>query len=142
MLKDMDGLKQMNNVIVVGATNRPDVMDPAILRPGRFDKLIFIKPPDEEARAKIFEEYLEKVPKAPDLDFKLLASMTKNYTGADIASICREAKTRAMQRTIKSGEDSKVTNEDLEGIIKLTKPSAPDVVMSQYLSFYAKYGQR
>ena len=142
MLKDMDGLKQMNNVIVVGATNRPDVMDPAILRPGRFDKLIFIKPPDEEARAKIFEEYLDKVPKAPNLDFKLLAGMTKNYTGADIASICREAKTKAMQRAIKSGEDSKVTNEDLESIIKLTKPSAPDVVMSQYLSFYAKYGQR
>jgi len=118
------------------------VLDPAILRPGRFDKLIFIKPPDEDARAKIFKEYLEKVPKADNIDYKGLAEMTKNYTGADIASICREAKTRAMQRAIKSGEESKVTMEDLESIIKNTKPSAPDVVMSQYLSFYAKYGQR
>jgi SpoVK/Ycf46/Vps4 family AAA+-type ATPase len=142
MLKDMDGLKQMNNVIVVGATNRPDILDPAILRPGRFDKLIFIKPPDEDARAKIFEEYLEKAPKDSSIDFKLLAEMTKNYTGADIASICREAKTRAMQRTLKSGRESVITTDDLQNIIKTTKPSAPDVVMSQYLSFYAKYGQR
>jgi len=142
MLKDMDGLKQMNNVIVVGATNRPDVLDPAILRPGRFDKLIFIKPPDGEAREKMFEEYMEKAPKASNIDFKLLADMTKNYTGADIASICREAKTKAMQRAIKSGQESVITMDDLQNIIKGTKPSAPDVVMSQYLSFYAKYGQR
>ncbi|MCL4404654.1 AAA family ATPase, partial [Candidatus Marsarchaeota archaeon] len=142
MLKDMDGLKQTSNVIVVGATNRPDVLDPAILRPGRFDKLIFIRPPDEEARVKLFQEYLEKAPKANDIDFKALAGLSKNFTGADIASVCREAKTKAMQRALKSGQESSITMSDIENIIKSTKPSAPDVVMSQYLSFYAKYGQR
>ncbi len=142
MLKDMDGLKQMSNVIVVGATNRPDVLDPAILRPGRFDKLIFIKPPDEPAREKLFAEYLEKAPKAADLDLKELAGLSKGFTGADIANACREAKTKALQRTIKSGKESSITMEDLNSIIRATKPSAPDVVMSQYLAFYAKYGQR
>ncbi len=142
ILKDMDGLKQMNDVIVVGATNRPDVLDPAILRPGRFDKLIFIRPPDADERAKLFAEYLEKAPKEDGMDIKSLAESTKNFTGADIANVCREAKTRALQRMIKSGQESKISADDLESIIKTTKPSAPDVVMSQYLSFYAKYGQR
>ncbi|MCL4371805.1 AAA family ATPase [Candidatus Marsarchaeota archaeon] len=142
VLKDMDSLKKMNDVIVVGATNRPDVLDPAILRPGRFDKLVFVKPPDADSRAKIFDEYLEKAPKENDIDTKKLADMTPNFTGADIANVCREAKTMALHRAIKSGSESKISMSDLQTVIGNMKPSAPDIVMSRYLAFYSKYGQR
>ena len=91
LLTEMDGIVPLQNVVVIAATNRPDILDPALLRPGRFDRLIYVPPPDKEARKQIFKIHTRKVPLAPDVDFDKLAELTEGYTGADIEAVVREA---------------------------------------------------
>ena len=141
-LRQMDGIKKLSGVVVIGATNRPEDLDPAILRAGRFDKLIFVKPPDEKNRAILFKLYLSKVPLADDIDFDVLGNKSKGFTGADIAGVCREIKSQALDKNVKSGEEAPIEMDDIEKIVKNTRPSAPDVVMSSYLNFLATYGKR
>jgi SpoVK/Ycf46/Vps4 family AAA+-type ATPase len=141
VLKQIDGIKQTTNVVLVGATNRPDSLDPAILRPGRFDKLVFVKPPNSAARADIFKEYLANTPCAA-IDYQKLGNATKGFTGADISGVCREAKSAALQSELSTGAEGKVTMAMLEELIRGTKPSAPDSVVAQYAKFLEQYGQR
>lgn len=125
MLTEMDGLESLNNVVVIAATNRPDIMDPALLRPGRFDKSIFIGPPDEESRKAIFGIHTENRPMAEDVDIGDLAKRTDGCTGADIAAICNEAVMNAVRRLIAKGgeptdeeiEACKVENQDFDAAI-------------------------
>jgi transitional endoplasmic reticulum ATPase len=91
LLTEMDGLESLQNVMVIAATNRPDILDPAMLRPGRFDRLIYVPAPDEDSRLEIFKIYTKEMPLADDVDLNSLARETKGYSGADIASLCREA---------------------------------------------------
>ncbi|MEK6905429.1 MAG: CDC48 family AAA ATPase, partial [Nanoarchaeota archaeon] len=91
MLTEMDGLESLNDVVIIAATNRPDMLDPALLRQGRFDRIILTPIPDVKGRKKIFEIYTEKMPKAKDVDIKELAEKTEGYVGADIEGVCREA---------------------------------------------------
>ncbi len=91
LLSEMDGLEELHGVVVIGATNRPDIIDPALLRPGRFDELIMAPVPDKESRQKIFQVHLKKVPLAEDMDMEALIGQTENYTGADIAAVVRKA---------------------------------------------------
>ncbi len=141
-LQEMDGIRKNAGVVVVASTNTPDILDPAILRPGRFDKLIFVKPPDAAQRAQLFREYLMRAPTDKALDFTRLGAETKGFTGADISNVCREAKTRILEHAMKSGAEEKIMTEDVLDILHRAKPSAPDMVMSSYLAFYARYGQR
>ena len=103
MLTEMDGLEALNNVVVIAATNRPDIMDPALLRPGRFDKSIFIGPPDKESRKKIFKIHTANKPLDDDVDIGSLAEKTDGCTGADISAICNEAVMNAVRNLVKSG---------------------------------------
>ena len=103
MLTEMDGLEALNDVVVIAATNRPDIMDPALLRPGRFDKSIFIGPPDKDSRRKIFAIHTANKPLAEDVDLNLLAERTEGCTGADISAICNEAVMNAVRELVKSG---------------------------------------
>jgi len=91
ILTELDGLEALNDVIVIAATNRPDIMDSSLLRPGRFDRLIFVPPPDEKARTKIFEVHTKGMPIDKDVNLNKLAKSTEGYSGADINGICREA---------------------------------------------------
>ncbi len=91
LLTSIDGLESMEGVVVIGATNRPDIIDPSLLRPGRFDRLVLIPSPDEEARLEIFKIHTKNMPLGKDVDIKHLADVTENYSGADIESLCREA---------------------------------------------------
>lgn len=91
LLTEMDGLESLQNVMVIAATNRPDILDPAMLRPGRFDRLIYVPAPDEDSRLEILKIYTKDMPLADDVDLNSLAQETKGYSGADIASLCREA---------------------------------------------------
>ncbi|MDE1810829.1 MAG: AAA family ATPase, partial [Candidatus Micrarchaeota archaeon] len=136
ILEEMDGVKKTSSIVIIAATNRPSVLDPAVLRPGRFDKLIFVKPPTEEQRALLFQQYLKNAPCDRNIDFKRLGALAKGFTGADISSVCREAKTDALESAIKSGEEDKVTQKRLEGIIASTKPSAPESALSVFLAFF------
>ena len=97
ILTEMSGLEDMHNVTVMAATNRPDMMDPAILRPGRFDRQVLVQAPDEKARNEIFRVHTKAMPLAKDVDIKKLARDTDGYSGADIEAICREAGLNAMR---------------------------------------------
>lgn len=101
ILTELDGLEELNNVVVLGATNRPDMLDDALLRPGRLDRMIYVPPPDREAREKIFEVYLRnKEILAKDIDIDELVDKTEGYVGADIEALVREAKVSAMREFI------------------------------------------
>ncbi len=91
LLVEMDGFEANESVIIIAATNRPDVLDPALLRPGRFDRQIVVPNPDINGRARILEVHLRKVPKAPDVDAKIIARGTPGFSGADLANIVNEA---------------------------------------------------
>ncbi|MEM0149640.1 MAG: AAA family ATPase, partial [Candidatus Micrarchaeaceae archaeon] len=142
VLQEIDGIKELSGIVIIAATNRPDSLDPAMLRAGRFDKLLYIRPPDASEREQLFRYYLKKAPLSDDIDFGGLASDTNGYTGADIANICREAKTAALEKTMKSEEEVKITTDSIESIIKTLRPSAPDTLLSMYMSFLMKYGKR
>lgn len=100
LLTLMDGLKGRGQVIVIGATNRIDAVDPALRRPGRFDREIEIRIPDEKGRYEIFKIHTRGMPLADDVNIKKLASITHGYTGADIQAICREAAMKALKRNL------------------------------------------
>ncbi|WP_456475704.1 CDC48 family AAA ATPase [Candidatus Pyrohabitans sp.] len=104
LLFEMDGMEEIYNVVVIGATNRPDIIDPALLRPGRFEELLLIPLPDYEARLEIFRVHTRGMPLASDVDLEALARETKGYTGADIASVCRRAGMFAIKEDLQAKE--------------------------------------
>lgn len=97
LLTEMDGIQPLRRVIVIAATNRPDLLDPALLRPGRFDKLIYVPPPDYNARIEIFKVHTRRLPLGDDVSIEELARRTEGYTGADIAAVCKEAAMLALR---------------------------------------------
>ena len=141
LLNEMDGVKQLKNVLFIGATNRPEILDSAMLRPGRFDKIIFIHPPLAEGRAHLFELNLKGVPKADDVDFARLAKYTDGYTGADIASICQEAKMRLIRGRL-AGKHNELHMSDLLDIISERRPSVTPQMLEHYMRFLREYGER
>ncbi|MBD3210583.1 CDC48 family AAA ATPase [Candidatus Micrarchaeota archaeon] len=98
LLTEMDGLRSLKNVVVIAATNRPDILDPALMRPGRFDRFIEIKAPDEPARLSIFKIKTRSMPLDRDVDLEELSRLTEGYTGADIDNLIREAGMAAIRK--------------------------------------------
>src|SRR3989338_754924 len=97
LLTEIDGLEELNDVVVIGATNRPDILDPALLRPGRFDRIIRADVPDRDSRIKIFEIHTKDMPLDKDVDLHILAEKTENYVGADVEAVCRESAMLALR---------------------------------------------
>jgi transitional endoplasmic reticulum ATPase len=91
LLTEMDGMQELQDVVVIAATNRPDVIDTALLRPGRFDRIILVGIPDKTAREQVFKVHSAGMPLAKDVDMKTLVDKTEGYVGADIEAVCREA---------------------------------------------------
>jgi transitional endoplasmic reticulum ATPase len=120
LLTEMDGLSEMKNVFVLAATNRPDIIDPALLRPGRFDKIIEIPMPDTVTRRAIFAVHTKRMPLAKDVSLDELASLTDNYTGAEIENIVREAGMSAIRNSKEI-----VTKADFTFALKEVKPTIP-----------------
>ncbi len=129
MLTEMDGLEELNDVVVVAATNRPDIIDPALLRQGRFDRIIYIPIPDMEGRKKIFEIYLKEMPVAKTVDAMKLAELTEGYVGADIEGVCREAAMIALREDIKTKE---VAMAHFKKALEVVKPSVDKEVEEAY----------
>jgi transitional endoplasmic reticulum ATPase len=100
MLTEMDGINSKKSVFIIGATNRPDIIDPAIIRPGRLDQLVYIPLPDEESRKNILESSLRKSPLAEDVDLGFLAKHTNGFSGADLTEICQRAVKFAIRESI------------------------------------------
>lgn len=100
ILTEMDGMGAKKNVFIIGATNRPDIIDSAILRPGRLDQLIYIPLPDDKSRLAILKSALRKSPVARDVDLNSLATATKGFSGADLTEICQRACKLAIRESI------------------------------------------
>ncbi|OYT27888.1 MAG: AAA family ATPase [Candidatus Altiarchaeales archaeon ex4484_96] len=119
ILAEMDGIETLENVLIIGATNRPDIVDSALLRPGRFDTRIVVPIPDKKARLQIFGIHTKEMP-IDDVDLDELAEKTKEYSGADIEAVCREAAMISLRKNIKS---DKVTMEHFKDALKKINPS-------------------
>jgi transitional endoplasmic reticulum ATPase len=125
LLTEMDGIVTLEDIVVIAATNRPDIVDPAVLRPGRFDRLIYVPQADEKSRLEIFKIYTKNMPLTKDVDVAHLATITKNYSGADIEALCREAAMYALRRDVNAKE---VTMTDFQEATKRIGPSiTPDM---------------
>ncbi len=129
LLTEMDGIQPLQNVVVIAATNRPDIIDPALLRPGRFDRLIYVPPPDKEARKEIFKIHTRKVPLADDVDLDKLAEMTEGYTGADIEAVVREAVMIKLREKLEVGP---VHMKHFEQALKKIQPSLTQEDIRRY----------
>jgi transitional endoplasmic reticulum ATPase len=132
LLTEMDGMVTLEDVVVIAATNRPDIVDPAVLRPGRFDRLIYVPEPDEKSRTQIFKIYTKDMPLAKDVSMTQLATLTKYYSGADISALCREAAMYALRKDVNTKE---VTTADFEEAKKRTGPSVTPDMEKWYKSF-------
>jgi len=127
LLTLMDGLQERGQVIIIGATNRPEAVDPALRRPGRFDREIWINPPDTEGRYEILQVHTRNMPLAKDVDLRKLAEITYGYTGADIAALAREAAMRALRKALQSGIlNVNKEDEDLRKDLEKVKVSMND----------------
>ena len=138
LLTEMDGITTLQDIVVIAATNRPDMVDPAVLRPGRFDRLIYVPEPDEKSRLRIFKIYTKDMPLAKDVDLNPLTTMTKYYSGADIESFCREAAMHTLRRDINAKE---VTMKDFQDALKELGPSVSPDMEKWYKSFMKRIRQ-
>ncbi|MGB9784427.1 MAG: CDC48 family AAA ATPase [Fervidicoccaceae archaeon] len=135
LLTEIDGIESLDNVIVIAATNRPDIVDPALIRPGRLEKLIYIPPPTKEERVEIFRIHTKNMPLAKDVDLYKLAEITEGYTGADIEALVREAGLRALREDINARE---IMMRHFEDALQIVKPS----INKQMVEFYIKWFER
>ncbi len=139
LLTEMDGIKELKGVVVIAATNKPAMLDAAILRPGRFDKIFHIPAPDSRGRKEIFKLNLGTFAEGVDID--LLAQDTEGFSGADIASIVQSVKMEALRAKIK-GEAPKVTTQALLKVVSSRKPSITRDLLDEYREFISEYGER
>jgi transitional endoplasmic reticulum ATPase len=137
LLTSIDGLESMAGVVVIGATNRPDIIDQGLLRPGRFDKLIMIRAPDKKARLEIFKIHTKDMPLANDVDIEELAEITEGYSGADIEAICREAAMTAARNDMNA---KKVERKHFEEAMKLIRASLTPEIIKIYERMSSELG--
>ncbi len=138
LLTEMDGITSLQDIVVVAATNRPDMVDSAVLRPGRFDRLIYVPEPDEKSRLQILKIYTKEMPITQDVDLNQLATMTKYYSGADLESLCREAAMHSLRRDVTTRE---VTMKDFQDALKEMGPSTSPDIEKWYKSFMQQIRQ-
>jgi len=136
LLTEIDGLQELNDVIVIAATNRPDIIDPALLRPGRFDRIILTPVPDDKSRLQILHIHTEKMPLTKDVDLNILAEKTQNYVGADIESLCREAAILALRIDMNAKE---VNMKNFEDALLKIKPSITQEDVKKYEEIEEEY---
>ena len=120
LLTELDGIDPLRDVVVLAATNRPDLIDPALLRPGRLERLVFIEPPDAAARREILRTAGKSIPLSADVDLDEVAAQLNGYSAADCVALLREAALTAMRRSIDATD---VTAADLEAARKNVRPS-------------------
>ena len=129
ILTSIDGLESMDGVVVLGATNKPDMLDPALLRPGRFDRLLLTPAPDRQARVEIFKIHTKEMPLAKNVSLDELSDKTEGFSGADIEGLCREAAMLALRDDIKANE---VDKDNFELAMKDMSPSITKDLINHY----------
>ncbi|MFX0017371.1 MAG: CDC48 family AAA ATPase [Promethearchaeota archaeon] len=134
-LTELDGLEINKDIVVIAATNRPDILDPALIRPGRIDRILLVPAPEEEERIEILKIFTEDMPITNDFDLKVINKQLKGFSGADIETLCREAAMIALRENIRA---KKVAPEHFEKARELVFPSiTPDII-----TWYEKFGER
>ncbi|BAM39647.1 ATPase [Theileria orientalis strain Shintoku] len=152
LLTEMDGIQNREYVYIIAATNRPDIIDPAIMRPGRLEKLFYVPLPNEVDRVDILKKLTTKTPLSRQIDFEYIAKHTQGFSGADLASLCREAsiiaieeirmgmkETSKFEYKITAPEDSELRMEHFQRALSKVKPSVKQHQIDFYNSFRAKY---
>lgn len=132
LLTELDGIDPLRDVVVLGATNRPDLIDPALLRPGRLERLVFVEPPDADARREILRTAAKSIPLSADVDLDVVAAELDGYSAADCVALLREAALTAMRRSIDAAE---VTAADLETARKTVRPSLDPLQVDSLRAF-------
>lgn len=136
MLAEMDGLEELHDIVVIGATNRPDMLDTALLRPGRFDRIIFTNVPDKKSRLGIFKIHTRTMPLTKEISLASLAEKTEGYTGADIEAVCREAGMLALREDIKAKQ---VKAKHFTDALKKFGPSVTQDTLKKYKNIEQNY---
>ncbi|XP_036407690.1 ATPase family protein 2 homolog [Megalops cyprinoides] len=132
LLTEMDGIEQLRDVTVLAATNRPDVIDKALMRPGRLDRIVYVPLPDAATRREIFSLQFRSMPVAGDVCLDDLVIRTKKYSGAEITAVCREAALLALQEDIKA---QSIMGRHFESALEVVKPRIPDSLIQSYISY-------
>ncbi|MBY8981725.1 MAG: AAA family ATPase, partial [Candidatus Lokiarchaeota archaeon] len=130
ILVEMDGIENRKGIVTIASTNRPDIVDPAFLRPGRFDRLIYVDAPDLDARLKVLEVHTTKMPLADSISLKLLAEKTDGYSGADLENLCREAGMQAIRE--KMNDLDKIELHHFEAALSKIKSTLTREVVERY----------
>ena len=136
LLTEMNGLQEMRDVVVVGATNRPDLLDSALLRPGRFDRIVLVGVPDAKSRKEIFKVHLKNMPVAKDVKIDEMVTKTEGYVGADIESVCREAAMLALRDDMNVKE---IKMKYFNDALKKVRPSASKDIEAIYEEFMSNF---
>ncbi|MHC1571054.1 MAG: ATP-binding protein, partial [Methermicoccaceae archaeon] len=136
LLTELDGLEGLKGVVVIGATNRPDIIDPALVRSGRFDRLVFVGPPDRAGREEIFRIHTQNMPIDEDVDFEQLADITEGYVGSDIELVCREAVMESLRENFE--DDGTVKMAHFMEALKKVRPTIDEPLME----YYARIAER
>jgi transitional endoplasmic reticulum ATPase len=130
ILVEMDGIENRKGIVIIASTNRPDIVDPAFLRPGRFDRLIFVKEPDFDARLKILQVHSKGMPLAENVSLKRIAQNTVGYSGADLENVCREAGMQAIREEMEELET--IDNKHFEFALSKIKSTLPKAITEKY----------
>ena len=142
MLSEMDGFEKISNVVIVGATNVPQLLDPSIMRPGRFDKILFMPLPDQKGREAIFKYYLSNLPVEKGIDYEKLAELSARFSGADIKNICDEVGRQVGEKAIEKHAMLVITSQDILAVLKTVKPSTSLSQLEEYNTFKLDYERR
>lgn len=136
LLTEMDGIEQLRDVTVLAATNRPDMMDKALMRPGRLDRIVYVPLPDASTRREIFSLQFRSMPIAPDVSIEELVSKTNKYSGAEITAVCREAALLALQEDIKA---QSVQARHFHQALITVQPRIPDSLVQSYVRYQQRH---
>jgi transitional endoplasmic reticulum ATPase len=135
LLTELDGIEPLRDVVVLGATNRPELIDPALLRPGRLERLVFVEPPDADARYQILKTAGKSVPLSEEVDLKEIAVGLDGYSAADCVALLREAALTAMRRSIDAAD---VTAADVATAKENVRPSLDPAQVESLRAFAAE----
>uniref|UniRef100_A0A8C4EUU3 non-chaperonin molecular chaperone ATPase n=1 Tax=Dicentrarchus labrax TaxID=13489 RepID=A0A8C4EUU3_DICLA len=136
LLTEMDGIEQLRDVTVLAATNRPDMIDKALMRPGRLDRIVFVPLPDAPTRREIFSLQFRNMPVAQNVSLDDLVNRTNKYSGAEITAVCREAALLALQEDIKAQH---IEARHFESALNTVKPRIPDSLIQSYISYQQQH---
>lgn len=141
ILSELDGMAAGTDMVIVGSTNKPEVLDSAILRPGRFDKIIYVPPPNEQERKEILKIHLKDKP-AKDVNIPELAKSTEGFSGADLANMVNEAAIIAMKSALKTGKESDISIENFNEVLRSIKPSITSSMLNDYENYKARFERK